>query len=322
LFENGHDVLVTSRDKDVTVRLLDEYEIPHQLLSRASNGTLIGLSKELLERDFSLYKVVKKFRPDVMASIGGTFIAQVGALTRTPSLVFYDTENARLQNRITYPFARRIYTPECYEGWVPKHKHTKYSGYHELSYLHPAYFTPSVEIASSNGLVRDSDNFLIRVVSWQANHDVGESGWSEQLLSDVVNFLKCKGNVLVSTEAELPPQFDRYIYKGEPGKIHHLLAYCRLLVGESATMSSEAAILGVPSVYCARVSRGYTNQLEREYQLVSNVFELEWPALKSAIDSLLKTDMQFFSQRRSNLLETTVDVTSYITNEICSFCNH
>lgn len=93
----GHEVLITSRDKEVTLRLLDGNGFKHVPLSAASQGSKMGLLGELFSRNRALYKVVRDFRPDVMAAIGGIFIAQVGVLTRVPSVVFYDTENAKLR---------------------------------------------------------------------------------------------------------------------------------------------------------------------------------------------------------------------------------
>lgn len=315
----GYEALVTSRNKDVTLNLLDEYQLPHRVLSSADGGGLLGLIGELIQRDTALVKVCKQFKPDVMASIGGIFISHAGFLTGIPSLIFYDTENARLQNLITYPFATRVYTPACYEGWVPKRKHIRYKGYHELSYLHPDYFTPELDIAKANGLVEGEDNFFIRIVSWQANHDIGETGWDLKLLGQVVSRLAKQGNVILSTEAVLPDQFERYIYRGNPGQLHHLLAFCRLFIGESATMASEAAMLGVPSIYCAKVGRGYTNELETKYGLVKNVFKVEWPAMEDALDLMLKNDAEYFHARKKQLLDESVDVAAYVTSVISEF---
>ena len=41
------------------------------------------------------------------------------------------------------------------------------------------------------------------------------------------------------------------------------MAHAQLVVGESATMSSEAAVLGVPAVFIATTGRGYTDDEEK-----------------------------------------------------------
>ena len=117
LAERGHEILITSRDKEMAVPLLDSLGINHVMLSvQKKGGGLVALGRELIARDLALYKVAREFRPNVMLAIGGTFIAHVGFMTRIPSLVFYDTENAALQNAITYPFAGKVIVPRCYQA--------------------------------------------------------------------------------------------------------------------------------------------------------------------------------------------------------------
>jgi len=221
LKEQGHEILVTSRDKEMAIELLDTFNIEHAPLSGIGKGGALSLLKELLVRDFRLYKVARQFKPDVMAGIGGIFISHVGLLTGIPSLVFYDTENATLQNIMTYPFASCVLVPDCYHAWLPK-KHTRYTGYHELSYLHPEYFIPDRQVAIENGLSENKKTWIVRTVSWQANHDINEDGWSGKLLHSVVDELSRSGKVLISSESRLPETLEKHAYKGDPTKIHHV----------------------------------------------------------------------------------------------------
>ncbi|ARN73027.1 DUF354 domain-containing protein [Oceanicoccus sagamiensis] len=313
LKEQGVDVVITSRKKDVALKLLAEMGVDSLVLSSQGSGVL-GLLKELLIRNFRLYKVVKQERPDVMLSVGGTFIAHVGLLTRVPSLVFYDTENAILQNGITYPFATEVHVPECYEGSVPKKKERRYKGYHELSYLHPDYFTPDKAIAEASGVDLSRNNYLIRLVSWQASHDIGEQGWSEEVLSRVIERLSKQGKVLISTEADLPERFAQWIYDGKASDLHHVIAFCSMVVGESPTLASEAAVLGVPAIYVHDQGLGYTNEQEKKYGLVKNVFSLEWDLLSVSIDQILSADSNLYLEQRKLLLDETIDVVGYVVN--------
>ncbi len=316
LKDAGHELTVTSRDKDCTLQLLDEMGIPHRPLSSMSSGGIVPMARELWQRDFALSRVARRERPDVMLAIGGTFIAHVGALTRIPSVIFYDTENARLQNAITYPFARCIVVPRSYRGWLPRH-HRKYAGYHELAYLHPTYFTPDRGIALANGLSERGPTFLIRCVSWQANHDIGERGWSRDLLSAVVGRLAAIGKVLISAEGALPQDLAAYRYAGTATALHHVLAHCRMVVGESATLASEAAVLGVPAIYAATTGRGYTDEQEKKYGLVRNVTDLSASAILEMIDAVLA--VPDWKVARQALLDDTVDVTAMIVELAAEF---
>jgi len=305
----GHKVLITSRDKDITVELIENQGWDHvKLCSSATSKS--GLIKELMQRNISLYKLVNKWKPDVMTAIGGIFIAQVGVVTRVPSVVFYDTENAKLQNLMTYPFASIVSVPDCYEGWTPRHT-VRYRGFHELSYLDRRYFSPDIIIAKNNGLSSEGDTFLIRIVAWKASHDIGEAGWSKELLIAVVDQLSGKGKVIISSEQPLPLQLKSYEYQGNPSQLHHVLAFSRLFVGESATMASEAVVLGVPSIYAANTSRGYCNQQEK-FGLLRNVKDLNLTSIKGAIDEMLAVPVQVYSERWRLMMDSMVDVPQYI----------
>jgi predicted glycosyltransferase len=311
LEQHGHEVLITSRDKEVTLNLLDSYGFPHTVLSSASQTGKLGLLGELFARNWALYKVVKRFKPDVMAAIGGIFVAQVGVAASIPSVVFYDTENAKLQNLLTYPFASLVSVPECYESWVPKCV-DKYRGYHELSYLAPDYFEPDRDLAIASGLAPSGETFLVRVVSWNANHDIGEKGWTEEVLKDVVQHLERRGKVILSAESALPSDLVEYRYAGRPEDLHHLMAFCRLYVGESATMASESVVLGVPSIYAAETGRGYCNEQEARYKFLTNVTNIRSDSIIRAIDNMLSVPEDIIEKRRSVLLEESIDVPSHV----------
>ncbi|NDY95225.1 DUF354 domain-containing protein [Wenzhouxiangella limi] len=316
LVDAGHVVKVTSRDKDCTLQLLDRFGIPNECLSDQNSGGILGMAGELLLRDSRLFRVARDFRPDVLAAIGGIWVAQVGWLLRKPSVVFYDTETARLQNALTYPFATRIVVPECYTGKLPEHKAVRYRGYHELSYLHPNYFTPRREIALENGLAPDGDTFLIRLVSWKASHDVGLKGWSAELLGAVVDTLRSRGRVVISAEGDLPAHLRSLRYCGDTAQIHHLMAFCRASVGESATMTSECVVMGVPAVYAATESRGYVNEQAERYGMVKIAPAVQCDEIICAIEAILDVREEEIEKRHRRLLDETVDVTGAVVSQI------
>lgn len=315
LRERGWELLVTSRDKEMALGLLDGLGIAHVPIS-AQRGGALGLARELVVRDWRLWRLARRFRPDVMAAIGGTFVAHVGALMRVPALAFYDTENARLQNAITYPLARRVIVPRCYAAWTPRARTLRYAGYHELSYLHPARFAPDRATALRNGLAESGATVLVRLVSWQANHDVGERGIDAAGLARIVDRLGAHARLLISAEGALPPRFEPLRYPGDPGAIHHVMAHCSGFVGESATMASECAVLGVPAVYIALTGRGYTDEQESRYGLVRNVRTLDPAAIDAALDWLSEQSAAAAAAARSRLLDDTLDVAAFVADTI------
>ncbi len=312
--ERGHEVFVTSRRKDIAVELLESFGLEHDDLGPARNG-LLGLAVELPLRTARLCRRVWRLRPDVMTAIGGVWVAQAGWLTGVPSVVFYDTENAWLSNLLTYPFCTTVSTPRCYEGTVPRSKHVTYAGYHELAYTHPRRFQPDPEVLAGFGLASEEPFVVLRLVSWGAAHDVTDHGFTS--LADAVRELERFGRVLISSERALPPELEAKRLAASPELVHHLLAYARLFIGESATMASESATLGTPAIFVSTSVRGYTNEQERKYGLTytfSDPATAQRQALAKAIEILADPDSPAkWQEKRQRMLAETIDVTRYVT---------
>jgi predicted glycosyltransferase len=215
--------------------------------------------------------------------------------------------------------ATRVVVPRCYRGWTPKRKTMRYPGYHELAYLHPKYFSPSREVALGCGLSSEGDTFLIRLVSWKASHDLGKRGWSRVLLESIVQRLRTQGKVIISSEGELPSALENLRFEGPAQDIHHLLAYCRAYVGESPTMASEAAILGVPAVYVASASLGYVEDQEQRYGMVRFVKPDSIKDTLDALDDVTSTPAHEFERRRRSMLNESIDVPRFVTDILLDF---
>lgn len=285
LAARGDEVLVLSRHKDVACALLDEFGFPHRPVSAAGTG-VIGLATELMRRDMAILGAARKFRPEIMIGFGGVAISHAGRLLGIPAIGFYDSENARMQTRITLPFISRLYVPDSYSGRTPQARTVRLAGTKELSYLHPKAFSSDRARAIEGGLDPDRDNFFVRVVSWRANHDIGKAGWTAETLRGVVDRLGALGRVHVSSEIGLPEELEHLRYRGSISSVHHLMSQCRLFVGESATMASEAAILGVPAIYSGRDFPGYVRALEAA-GMVRNLAEPGLESVLGAIDAAL-----------------------------------
>lgn len=291
----GHQFLVTARAKDRSVELLEAYGIPFEKISDQRSGA-IGLAREFCERTLRFYRKVRPFKPHYLLGIMGPTIAVAGRFLPSRTVVFYDTEIARLTNSFVYPLANYVVTPECYEGSVGS-KHIRYSGYHELAYLHPSRFAPDPEVRSRLGVGPEERIFLLRFVSWEASHDFSQRGLSMEGRRRLVDLLSSRGRLYISSERPLPAELRSFRIPLPIESIHHLMGAASIYVGESATMASECACLGVPGVFVSSTRRGYTDEQQRRYGLVhyfSNEQEneavektrelLEMPDLKSRAD--------------------------------------
>lgn len=309
----GHEVLVASRDKDVTGELLDGLQIHHRPISRAGSG-LAGLGLELLRRDAALFSLARRFRPEVMCGFGGVAIAHVGRLLGIPALSFYDTESASLQLRLTLPFITHLYVPRCYDGPIAPGRTSTFAGIKELSYLHPDNFRPDRERAIAGGLDVSRPNWFLRLVNWQANHDLGRSGWDSATLSAFTQRLSVRGRVHISTERPLPAELERFRYRGAPLDVHHLLAHCNGYIGESATMASEAVVLGVPAIFAADDRRCYTDELAAA-GLLWKVTRVDAGTLEDALADVGRLGAAAWHQRREQYLRDQVNLAGFVVEE-------
>ena len=312
LTDRGHQVRFVAREKEMTTKLLDEYGISYKTLSKIREG-LFGLGVELIEHQARLIKVMRRFKPEVVLNIGGTFIVHAGKFMGVKTCVFTDTEHAKLSNSITFPFATYICTPESYIHQLGV-KQTRYKGFQELAYLHPNQFSPNHEILDQLGLSEDDRFFILRLVSWGASHDVGLQGLSFEGQLELVNGLKEFGKVLITSEGDLPDMFQPYRINVSPIYIHDLLYYASMYIGEGATMASESAILGTPSIYVSPLELGYLDELEEKYHLMYHFragdADIE-KILSLAENSELKKDHQIRCQQ---MLDDKTDVTAWIVN--------
>jgi predicted glycosyltransferase len=307
----GHELCITARAKDRSLELLDRFGLPYRSLSVQRSGG-VGMAVEMTQRTARLLGVVRRFRPDVMTGIMGPSIALAGAVRRIPAVVFYDTEFARQTNWFVYPLAHSVCTPDCYQGRV-RGTHVRYAGYHELAYLHPSRFEPDPAKLASFGLSAEEPYSLIRFVSWQAVHDKRETGLTAAQKRDLVEVLRRRGRVVVSSEAPLPSDLVPLEVRGPVEDIHHLMAHAQVVVGESATMASEAAVLGVPAVFIATTGRGYTDDEERRYGLVRHFTEDEYDRAVATVSELFAGSPREAGQAaRQRLLQEKIDVTEWM----------
>lgn len=311
--KRGHQVAVTAREKDVTISLLENFEIPYTLLSRVGRGRA-GLLRELIVRDWRLWRFCKKFRPDVLTGISGVFIAHVGWLLGKPSVVWDDTEHQKQAHAITYPLATAYYCPDSYTKRLGEKQHF-YPGCHDLAYLHPNRFTPDVEIVKSLGIDPSEKYCIIRLVSWGAHHDVGQYGLADKQKLAFVKAISEHARPYITSEAPLPEELTQYQLRVPVHLLHHVLAFASVCVSEGGTVATEACVLGTPAVYSNTLKAGVFNMFS-DYGLLWQITDTD-QALEKALELLRdhKTPEKCQAARKK-LLRDKIDVTNYIVETV------
>ena len=310
----GHTVIITARNKEITLDLLSKYHFDFIAVGKQKSGKL-NLIKEWIIRDFQILKIARKFHPDFLLGIGNPSVAHVAKLLGTRSIVFTDTEHAKFANGVTFPFADVICTPSCF-NYDAGPKQIRYNGYHELAYLHPNRFTPNPAVLTEIGLAEGDPFIIVRFVSWQASHDVGQHGLTLDTKRKAVHEFQKYGRVFITSEKPLPEEFEKYRISVSPEKMHDLLYYATLLYGESATMASECAVLGTHAIFCDFAGRGYTDEEERDYGLVYN-FKLDESSQERSIEKAVELLQdpglkEKGREKQKRLLNDKIDVTAFM----------
>ena len=265
LNDEGYRTHVVVRDKEITADLLEKYGIPHVVLA-SDNTSKADLVRSWSCFGYNLLREARRIQPDLMVAEVGALTAPVAWLLGTDSLVFMDAEHATLQNNLVFPFATRISTSTCFWKEIGP-KQVRYEGYQELAYLHPNRFTPDPSVLKDAGLEEDEQFVILRTVGWNAAHDINAGGFSG--LEDVIEELESTGaTIVITSETPLPDELDSYRLSIEPHRIHDLMYYADLYVGESATMATESAVLGTPAVYISSLQVGYTEEISDVYGLI------------------------------------------------------
>lgn len=323
LIADGHNVLFTTRRKEISHILLRNLNLPHICMGphyKSKMGKLWGI----IRYDITLIAIALRFKPDIFLSMGSIYATHAAFILRKPSIMLQDTENAKFQNLLTFPFATVILNPECYTLRKSK-KQQFYAGNHELAYLHPEIFTPDINVLKETGLSPEDNLIICRFVSWNANHDAGHTGISDENKIKAVTEFSKYGKVLITSEGALPPPIQHFAIRITPEKIHHVMAYSKMLFGESATMASECAVLGVPSIFLDNDGRGYTDEEEKRFGLVFNYSESETDQQKSiqkGIEILRNFKQEEWNAKRQNLLNQKINVTQFLYNFILNYTNN
>ena len=314
LVEKGHQVIVAVKEIPSAMKLLDLYGIPYVNIGKKDDA----LGKKGLDQlvyDKRLLKLVR--RHHIELGIGSSInIPHVSRMSRMKSIILDDDDDAAepLFVKFGHPFADAIMTPSAI---TRKSKKAVYvASYHELAYLHPNRFVPDPGVLHDAGVEEGEPYFILRFNAFKAHHDVGAEGLSIENKRRLVDLLQAHGKVFITTERNIDDEFKPYQLKVSPEKAHSLMYYAKMFVGDSQTMTSEAAVLGTPAVKCNSFAGrlAVPNELEQRYGLCYSFLPEHQEAFFAKIDELLvMPDLKGEWQvRRQRMLADKIDYTRFM----------
>ena len=316
LRSSGHEVEIIARQKDCLGDLLAASSWPHHLIPRKKR-TLATLGIETLKAMWLAVSIARKKKIDFM--IGTSLVVGPAArLTGATALVFGEDDAAvvPLFAKLAYPMAHYVVTPDFLQFEDSGPKRLTYRGCQALAYLHPARFTPDAKIRDQLGVGAGEKYFLLRLVSLTAHHDIGERGISSAQARQVLQRLLPHGRVFISAEGSVADDLKPHLLPTRPEQIFDVMAFADMMVGDSQTMTTEAALLGTPSLrFNSFVGRLTVRaQMEHRYGLSVGLRPDQFDQVIAQIDSWLNTpDLKDqWRSRRDAMLRECVDLTQWI----------
>lgn len=321
LLSDGHQVHVVIKTKDILEDLVRRSGIPYTNISpKVHRNSKFGILFDMLCREFKMIRICSKYKIDLLT--GSTpEVAHVGWLLRKYRINVGadDMDVVPLFDKIAGPFVETIVSPISCDNGDLESKSIKYPGFQQLSYLHPNVFNPDKNIVEKY-LPLDRPYFLIRFAKLDAHHDKGISGINDEIASKLIDILKPYGRVFITSERSLKPEFEQYRLNINPLDIHHVMAFASLYIGDSQSMTIEAAMLGVPSLrfngFVGRI--GVLEELQYKYRLTQGIKADEPSKLYDALKNLLATPNLHdeFQNRRKILLNEKIDVSAFLAKFI------
>jgi len=311
--KKGHTILFTCRDKEFEIKLLEKYGFKYSSFGKkfkSTAGKILGMVK------FDLKEIYTglKFKPDILLSHGSIYASHASFFLGRPHVSFEDTFNFE-QIRLYKPFTDIILTSD-YVHPLKSSKVIKYSGYHELAYLHPNRFKQDNSVLKELGVEENEKYVILRFVSWNASHDVGHKGISYKNKIQAIEEFSKYAKVFISSESELPDEIKKYKINISPHRMHDALAFASLHWAESFTMPAECSVLGTPSIVIHNTKSYYLSEQQEKYGLCfcySESEEDQQKAIQKGIELLQTLGLkEEWKKRKDKMLADKIDVTAFM----------
>jgi len=249
LGEKGYSYRLIARDKECLHELLESEGISfisrgkgsHRLLGKyvyAGYNLLLTLTQLLL------------FRPGLTLSLSSPYLITASRILRIPTLTYDDTDfNPRL-----LPLIKRadyIFSPVNYPHTFHE-KHFHIQTYKELAYLLP--------LKSKNE--GEGKSVFFRITRTDSIHHSSENRMELSAVLREINQISTEHTTLLSSEASIADELSHRVLFPDRVNIHEDMKKCDVFWGNSATMATEAVIMGLPAIFIGSEKFAYLKELE------------------------------------------------------------
>jgi hypothetical protein len=333
LKEKGHRIYQATRKYREVVQLLRLKGIKAEIVGRHGGGKLYEKLKASAERTLELANLVEKWNPDVAVSFSSPEAARVAYGLGIAHVCINDSPHAEAVARLTVPLSKKLLTPKI----IPKRAWTKfgisttnivqYSALDAWAWLKD--FEANEKILAELGLNRTKPILTFRTEETFAAYLLRKARKTPIIVSILKELLQTSRDLQIVV---LP----RYQTQANDLKemFHNKIAICRstvdatsllsftsIFIGAGGTMTSEAALLGVPTFSCYP-GKPY---LVEKYLLSNGLVTRETDPKRlttmilKTLDDLqtVKTEQQEKARRLTSTFEDPIEVILETIENIC-----
>lgn len=311
LKEKGHETIILARDYRETLDVLNGMGVNYYLCTNTPNskyGKMLLFPYTVL----MAYKYLKRFKPDLIIghSVDSVFTA---LFLKKSSIIFNDNDFAPVQFVMMIPFVSAIITPNCFNRDLGD-KQIRVDSFKEIGYLHPDYFSPDKNIFSLMNISPNEKYVLLRFNVFDAAHDTGVKGFSHKEKRELVTKLEKYAKIFISFEGSLPNDMVRYSIKIPKHRIHDVLYYAQLVVADSNTIITEAAVLGTPGIVAHPKVNLIGNFIELgEKNSLIFKYENTKEAIDKAVELIQQTNLkEDWKKKRDLFLKSKVNMIQFM----------
>jgi hypothetical protein len=262
LKEKKHEILLTTREYREVVQLLCLKRIKAKVVGKHGGGKLFDKLRASTERTLQLANLVKKWKPDLTVSFSSPEAARVAFGLNIPHICINDSPHAEAVARLTIPLSKKLLTPKMIpiKAWtkfgISANNIIQYNALDAWAWLKD--FKANDRILTELRLDRTRPIITFRAEETFAAYLLQKA----QKIPRVVSLIQ----KLLQTSRELQivalPRYENQatilenIFNKKVLICHSavdsqsLLAFTSIFVGAGGTMTSEAALLGVPTFSC------------------------------------------------------------------------
>ncbi|RLI03519.1 lipid-A-disaccharide synthase [Candidatus Bathyarchaeota archaeon] len=329
LRRNGHTVFNVSREYRDVVNLLKLKGLKAKIIGKHGGKELASKLKASAHRIIDLATYFEEVDPDIAVSFSSPEMARVSFGLGVPHICINDSPHAEAVARLTIPLSAKLLTPKM----IPRQAWTRYGISQERIKQYNALdpwawlkdFTPDENVLSELGLSRSKPILTFRPEEEFAAYLAGKTQGKTGVIPVIEQVLAERDDVQIVAIPRYTEQLevlresfqDRIIVSHSSIDGPSLLYYTTIFIGGGGTMTTEAALLGVPtfSFYPSEpfivlkylIRKGFVKLVRDPNELAMKILE--------TLDNI-KDEKRKQRERAERLVETFEDPIQVITAEI------